>query len=661
MQQPAGPPRGGRAATTPESRAPAPPAPAPIADDGPPAGWGSLWNAAVVVDEPPAAPARPWKALGVGALAGAASAFWAGAWAALVAVCVAAASYAIDRRAGRRAPDVEVISDAAEAALWCWSPDSRFLWLSRRWAPIFSVPSGEHEDLGPLLSVIHPQDRLGFEAELDRLRRGDTKELRLQVRIDAGDRGWRYSEGRAICKPDDRGRPRIAGSFTDVTDRRAAEDALTRTAYTDALTELPNRHGFLDYVGHALARARAAPRARFAVLLLDVDRFQVLNDSLGHAAGDALLVTIGERLRASVRPGDRVARLSGDDFAVLVAAGDSDDIWSVVASRIQEALRPVVVIAQQEWSISISIGVVRSSEGYNHAADLLRDAETAMYRAKKLPETRICVFDRGMHEAVVSRMRLDAELRRAIAQKELVLHYQPIVELASGHVQGFEALVRWSPPGKALIPPDSFIPIAEDTGLVVPLGQWVAEEATRQLAALRKADSRWEGLVMNINVSARQLREPDLVAQLRTSILAAGVPASAVKLELTESMMIESGSAARTAVEAMRAEGFRVAIDDFGTGYSSLAYLHRFPLDTLKIDKSFVRGLGGDDAAARIVRTIIDLARSLGVPVTAEGVETEVQLDALRRMGCDHAQGWYFGRPMPGDAVERFLQEKLGT
>lgn len=659
MEQAPGPRWGGRAKTSPNYVAPQAPPPEGARGSASP-GWGSLWQAPAVQER------EPWPArlrvasptILAALVAGLCAVPWAGAWALLLGPSLGLGLWVAGRWSRSAALVDPVVAEGADPALWFWEPDAGRAWFSPRWTALFDLPGGGAADLSSWTAALHPQDRAPLERELLALRDGQQSEIRFRFRIDGGVRGWRRAEGRAIVRVDSQGRRRLSGSVADVTERAVAEEVLTRTAFTDALTELPNRPAFLERVAHALARARRVPQAGFAVLLLDLDRFQVLNDSLGHAAGDALLVDVGRRLRACLRPGDVVARLSGDEFAVLVELNGAPELWSSVADRIQESLRPVFVVEGQEWTLSHSIGVVRSSEGYERAADLLRDAETAMYRAKKLPDRRRIVFDRGMHEAVVHRLRIDADLRRGVELKEFVLYYQPIVDASSGDVQGFEALVRWCQPSRGLVPPDEFIPVAEESGLIVPIGQWVAEEAVRTLAEVRRADPRWHALVMNINVSARQLREPALVDQLRTAILAAGVPAAAVKLELTESMMIESGQVARATIESMRAQGFRVALDDFGTGYSSLAYLHRFPLDTIKIDKQFVRGLTEAESSERVVRTIVDLARSLGVPVTAEGVETAAQLEVLRALGCDQAQGWLFGRPMPHSEVLDFLRRK---
>lgn len=455
-----------------------------------------------------------------------------------------------------------------------------------------------------------------------------------------------------------------------VVERKRAEDDLIHDASHDPLTSLPNRALFLELLTRAVARSKRHPDAKFAVLFIDLDRFKIVNDSLGHHAGDNLLVQVADRLSASLRqsdvvartnaePGntcDMLARLGGDEFTVLLDdLGDLSDAVSV-ADRLQEALKSPFSIEGQEVYASASIGIASSATGYTSADAVLRDADLAMYRAKASGKARYEIYDRAMHATAVNRLALETNLRRALQNNEFVLHYQPIVLLSSAEVIGFEALVRWQKSESELVYPGEFIDVAEDTGLIVFLGMWVLREACRTMCRWHEEFPRERPLTISVNISARQFAQPDLVQQVRQIIHETGIDPHTVKLEITESATM--GDAERTVkvLSNLKDLGVQFSIDDFGTGYSSFSYLHRFPLDTLKIDRSFISRMGQGSESLEIVKTIMHLARNLGMQVVAEGTETEAHVELLKSLGCDFGQGYFFSRPLTGAGIRELLQ-----
>ena len=438
-------------------------------------------------------------------------------------------------------------------------------------------------------------------------------------------------------------------SATDVTSRRQAQARLLQAAFYDQLTGLPNRALFKDRLEVAHARAKGREGHRFAVLFLDLDRFKLVNDSLGHKAGDELLVQIAQRLETCRRRGDTVARLGGDEFTLLVESVEDEAEAVSVAERVHRAMAPPFLIEGHEVFSSLSIGISLGGPSTEHPDHLLREADTAMYRAKGRG-ARHAVFDASMHERALAALRLENELRRALEREEMRVHYQPIVELATGRVVSVEALVRWQHRERGLIPPGEFIPLAEETGFIVPLGRWVLEEACRAMQSLPR------DLTLSVNLSGRQLLQPDLPQEVRRALLESGLEAHRLRLELTESMLIGTGAAAVARLERLRDEGVGLCIDDFGTGYSSLSYLHQLPIDALKIDRSFVQAMAIDSRKSKIVQSIVLLAQGLELEVVAEGVETSEQAGMLRRMGCGRAQGFLFARPVPLDEVAALLR-----
>ena len=438
----------------------------------------------------------------------------------------------------------------------------------------------------------------------------------------------------------------------EVAERKQVEEQLLHNAFHDGLTGLANRALFLDHLQLALGRARRHESYQFAVLFLDLDRFKVINDSLGHMAGDQLLVKIGRRLETVMRPGDTVSRLGGDEFAVLLDdLGDAGEA-ATVAGRLQRVLAVPCHLGGHEVFTTVSIGIALSSTDYHRPEDLLRDADTAMYRAKHLGKARHEVFEQSMHARAMDLLGLERDLRWAVERGELFLQYQPIVSLDTGALRGFEALVRWQHPERGLIPPTKFIPIAEETGLIIPIGRWVLSQACRQMRQWQRMSPADGQLPINVNLSGKQFMQPDLLDQIREVLQETGLDPRSLKLEITESVVMDNIETATRTLEQLRALGVELGIDDFGTGYSSLSYLQRFPVGTLKIDRSFISRITESDGTAEIVSTIMKLAQTLGMDVVAEGVETEQQRAQLRALECESGQGYYFSRPIDSDAAE---------
>jgi diguanylate cyclase (GGDEF)-like protein len=433
--------------------------------------------------------------------------------------------------------------------------------------------------------------------------------------------------------------------------RRGYTQALemAHQALHDALTGLPNRLLVAESLEQSLERS-ARSGAEVAVLFIDLDRFKLINDSRGHAAGDELLVTVAERLRCVVRPYDVVARFGGDEFVIVCEDVAAAYEASVLAERILTTLREPVLVGGQEVFLSASVGIA-VADGSGSPSSLLRDADAAMYRAKEKGRNRSEFFDATMQTEATEHLEIQSALHRAIERDELRVHYQPVVELESGTVTGVEALVRWQHPQHGLVSPASFIPLAEETGLIVPIGGWVLGQATAQLARWRK-QSWGQSLTVSVNLSARQIRQPELIPGLMAMLLATGMDPDAVCLELTETTFMEDVGSQRDTLADIRALGLGLAIDDFGTGYSSLTYLKRFPVTVVKVDQAFVKGLGENAADTAIVKSVIDLAHALGLVVVAEGVETAEQVAHLRALGCDQAQGYFFARPQPAEDLE---------
>jgi len=454
-----------------------------------------------------------------------------------------------------------------------------------------------------------------------------------------------------------------------VTERKTAEDELRSAALHDKLTHLPNRALLTERLTDAIQRSKQEPGYKFAVLFLDFDRFKIINDSLGHEVGDLLLVSIAERLTANLRRGDRTgrvkeghlpARLGGDEFVILLDGIRELSDATAVAQRLQTALSAPHAIGGHDVISTASIGIVTSAGEYDRAEDILRDADTAMYHAKNTGKARHVVFDERMHQDAVDRLNLEQDLRRAVVKEQFRLDYQPIIELSTGRLTGFEALIRWEHPERGTVPPLEFIGLAEEIGLIVPLGKWVLAEAASQVKQWHDRFPQDPPLQMNVNLSRRQLTQVDLVETVRRIIMDTGVDASALKLEVTESTLMESPEHMTGLLEDLKGLGVELCMDDFGTGYSSLSCLHHFPIDVLKIDRTFILNTDENREYAAVIHAIITLAHTLKMSVVGEGVETGGQVAQLQALECDAAQGNFFSMPLTAAAAAAYLQGPQG-
>jgi diguanylate cyclase (GGDEF)-like protein len=448
---------------------------------------------------------------------------------------------------------------------------------------------------------------------------------------------------------------RFAQLASIALDNATLVETAQRGALHDQITGLPNRELLSDRVAHSLSWKRDGDDDPIALILLDLDRFKAINESLGHAVGDQLLAGVGERLTGCLRPGDTAARLGGDEFGIIVDGIKGLDEVHHAAERIIEALRAPFTLGDREWFVNASLGIAIAVPGRSEAGDLFREAEIALVQAKRGPGNRYTFFEPAMSAATMERVELENDIRRALERDELRLHYQPLIDLASDRIVGVEALVRWQHPTRGLVPPLSFIPLAEETGLIIPLGRWVLETACWQARAWMDTFPGSQ-IVMSVNLSARQFSQPDLVEQVAAILDETGLPPHLLELEITESVLMDQTEAGTRALRALRAVGVKLVLDDFGTGYSSLAYLKHLPLDTIKIDRSFVNGLEADDANLPIVTAVISLAHGLGIGVVAEGIETVGQLARLRELDCDRGQGFFFARPMPAALLSPMLE-----
>lgn len=437
-----------------------------------------------------------------------------------------------------------------------------------------------------------------------------------------------------------------------------AKEHFRHAAFHDSLTGLPNRAMFSELLRAEIEEAKLKPEHLFAVLFLDLDRFKYINDSLGHSYGDLVLVSFAQRLEDCLRQVDTLARFGGDEFAILLdGITDSGDAIRV-AERIQEELTKPFILNDHTAFTTASVGIALSATGYLEPEDILRDADTAMYRAKENGKARYEMFDETMHARALSRLRLETDLRHAVEHQEFCVYYQPIVELGTGALNGFEALVRWQHPEKGVVSPVEFIPLAEETGLIVPMGLWVLEESCMQMRKWQQLYPAHRGLRLSVNLSGKQVAQPDLIEQITGVLQRTNLDARYLKLEITESVLMENAEAAADMFKRLRALGLQLSIDDFGTGYSSLSYLHRFPVNYLKIDRSFVSRMSDSGENFEIVKTVALLAHNLGMEVIAEGIETDEQLQKLRALECRYGQGYFFSKPVDKEAAGALLLNK---
>jgi len=543
--------------------------------------------------------------------------------------------------------DDAVIGKTLDGTITSWNPAA---------ARLYGYSA--EEVIGKPIALLAPPDRVDeLPAMLERLRRGERIERYETTRVRKD--GTRVEVSLSVSPIlDPQGRPIGATSIAyDVTARKQAEQQLVHGALHDALTDLPNRTYFVERVSQSLARVRRDPAYRFAVLFLDFDDFKAVNDSLGHAAGDHLLGEIAGRLRTCVRPGDVVARLGGDEFTLLLEEITGLPDAEHAARRIQDSLATPFSLEGREILASASIGVALSDPDHGQVQDLLRDADLAMYHAKQQGRARFQVFDVAMRDSAEARSGMEADLRNALERDEFRLVFQPIVELESGRVHGFEALLRWHHPKRGVILPLDFVPLAEQTGLIIPIGRWVLQEACRHARGWQETFPAAAGLRISVNLSAEQLGHPRIVEEVRTALQTAGLAPPCLSLEISERVLMESVESSTTALGQLRGLNVELHMDDFGTGYSSLSSLPRFPLQGIKVDRSLVHRMGARRTDLEIVRSIVDLAGNLGLGVIAEGVETVTQRARLIAFGCRLGQGQLFAKPLEPAAAGALLAE----
>ncbi len=545
----------------------------------------------------------------------------------------------------------------ANDGIWDWDIDADRVHLSPRWKEILGYGEDEIGNTNESwMTLVHPDDLPTLRAAIESHREGNGVHLEVEHRMVARDGGERWVMTRGAAVRDGSGRAlRIAGSMTDITARKVAEQQLLHDAFHDGLTGLANRALFIDRLGLAIAGLPRRRDSHFAVLFLDLDQFKTVNDSLGHAAGDELLITLARRLERFVRPGDTVARLGGDEFAVLLTGAAEAGDAMLVAKRVHEILAdPFMVRDHQVW-VTASIGIALSATGDSSPEGILRDADIAMYRAKAAGRARSEVFDRDMHSSVLRLLKLESDLRRGVERGEFVMHYQPIVSLATGRIVGFEGLVRWQHPERGLVRPAQFIAVAEETGIIVPLGWWVLEESCRQTRLWQEEFPADPPLGISVNVSGRLFLQSDVIVRMMEILERTNLNSESLRLEVTESVVMDHGDRVMENLRQLRALGVKLGIDDFGTGYSSLGYLQRFQYDDVKIDQSFVSSMIEGPEATTIVESILSLANGLGIGVIAEGVETAEQVRRLRSLHCPHGQGYWFARPLDASAAAELI------
>jgi diguanylate cyclase (GGDEF)-like protein/PAS domain S-box-containing protein len=549
----------------------------------------------------------------------------------------------------------------ANDGLWDWNLETQRVYFSTRWKAMLGYEDAEIADSpDEWMSRVHKEDRKALHAELA-AHWGATaiKECAIEHRVLHRDGSYRWMLSRGVVERNDRGKAvRMAGSQTDVTSSKAF----------DPLTGLPNRTLFHDKLVACLERGAEEPGYLYAVLLLDLDRFKVINDSLGHMAGDELLIHVAQRLRSAVRSApavgtvtgedahDLIAHLGADEFAILLENVDAAGAIRI-AERIRESIHAAFKLESSEVFTTASIGIAPGNSGYRTPTEILRDADTAMYQAKSLGRSRFEVFDAGMRAKAVARLELESDLRRAVDNREFVLYYQPKVSLKTDKIVGVEALIRWRHPVRGIVPPDEFIGLAEETGLIVPIGIWVLREACTAMHRWHAEFPTTPPLEVSVNVSVRQFREPDLQAQVAGILTETQLDPATLQLEITESVLIDDVDAVAGLLGRLKTLGVGLKIDDFGTGYASLKCLSRLPFDVLKIDRSFVLNMSEAGGTGETIRTILLLAENLGMEVVAEGIERKEQLLELQSLHCDYGQGYYFSPPLEQEALGDLIRK----
>lgn len=546
----------------------------------------------------------------------------------------------------------------AKDGMWEWDLVRGRVFYSQRWRELLGLRSDEVEpDLQTWLSRVHPEDIDRLRDELEALMKGQEPVHESEHRIRDGEGEWRWVLSRGVIHRNSEGRAlRMAGSLTDISPYRQRERAIREESRQDQLTKLPDRRVLHERLARAVELAREHGDYGFVVLLLEVDRLAQIRDSYGLDAADEVFALIAKRLRGSLEPEASMFRFSPEKLAILLEDVDSPGVGTHVANQIHEAVAEPFEVRGVTTYTTVSIGMTSSAHGYTQVEEVVADVSAATDTARERGRNRHEIYDTSMRIESRTLLALEMALRRAIDEDQFELHYQPIVRVDERKLLGFEALIRWRHPERGRVAPGEFIPVAEDTGLIIPIGRWVIRQAVRQLHAWREEFDARE-LVVSVNLSARQVGDPLLLETIDTALAETGLEPEALKVELTESMMMDSGDQVTTLLQDIRSRGVEIWIDDFGTGYSSLGYLHRFPVDGLKIDRTFVEQLDGTAQSETMVRTILGLARNLGLSVTAEGIETEVQAKQLESLGCLRCQGWLLGKPLGVDETHALLEK----
>lgn len=546
---------------------------------------------------------------------------------------------------------------AANDGIWDWNLKTNEIYYSSRWKEMLGFPDdqiGHSPD--EWFNRVHPDDQRNVQANLVSHLKGTSSQFECEYRIKhaSGKFLWVLSRGLAV-RDSNNTAYRMAGSQSDITARRIAEERLSHDAVHDALTGLPNRVLFLDRLQNRLERIKRNPSDLFAVMFLDLDRFKVVNDSLGHAVGDQLLITISNRLKHCLRNEDTVSRLSGDEFAILLNSIPDINEALQIANRIKAQLKTTTILGAVERFPTASIGIAFFNEAYTKADELLRDADAAMYVAKAQGGNQYRVFDATMHSNAVELIQLEAELKRAVEREEWIIHYQPIISLATNKAVGAEALVRWNHPLRGILYPKDFIHVAEETGVIISIGEYVIRSACTQAKLWR--DSRHPDFWVSVNLSARQFQDTELTKKVASILSETGLDSNGLHLEITESVAIQDMEYTNDLLTELDRLGVQTSLDDFGTGYSSLSYLKQFPLKVLKIDQSFIRDIRTNKKNESLIMAIITMARSIGLEVVAEGVEKGEQLEFLRDQLCDNVQGYLLSHPVSASDMTRLLED----
>jgi diguanylate cyclase (GGDEF)-like protein/PAS domain S-box-containing protein len=555
----------------------------------------------------------------------------------------------------------ELLLRGANDGLWEWNLDTDRINYSSRWRQLFGIFDEEVDDSRDVwFSRVHQDDLPGLRADIRAHLDGRATAHQFEHRIRQRDGTFRWVLSRGLVRRDRWGRAvEFAGSLTDINPRKRAEALAAPHALHDELTGLPSRGVLMERLEQAIEQAKRSPEYRFSVLFLNLDRFKVLNDSIGLDSADRILAQLADRLRRCVPEGTVVCRYGGDEFAILIEGHEQFEDADVLAQQIHDVLRQPFELDEQAIFTTASIGITNSARNYDRPAEVIRDAGVATSRAKRRGKSLSSTFDSAMLTDALNTLRTQMQLRDAISRQQFEVYYQPIVALGSCRLTGFEALVRWNHPKRGVVGPIEFIALAEETGLIVPIGQFVLREACSQMAAWRRKYPDAAELSISINLSGHQLGSPTLVADIEQVLEDTKLSPTAVKLELTESTLIDDPINATRILARLRDRGIKLYIDDFGTGYSSLSYLHRFAIDGLKIDKSFVDMVGRDDRKAAIVPSIVGLAHNLGMGVVAEGVETREQARELTLLDCGEAQGYLFSRPVPRDQAALLIERRI--